>query len=131
MKKIFVEWSNIDQATDVLASLIKDSQLNITHIMGLPRGGMIPAVMLSHKLNVPFFGAGMILNKNVLVVDDICDTGETLNRLKQSGCLTASIHFKSTSIVRPDFWYGIVGEEDWIVYPWENRDSQTIPDYKL
>jgi hypoxanthine phosphoribosyltransferase len=131
MKKIFVEWSSIDQATNILASLIKDSQLNITHIMGLPRGGMVPAVMLSHKLNIPFFGTGMILNKNILVVDDICDTGETLNRLKQSGCLTASIHFKSTATVRPDFWYGIVGEEDWIVYPWENRDSQTIPDYKL
>jgi hypothetical protein len=32
-------------------------------------------------------------------------------------------------MVEPNFWFKLANENEWIVYPWENKDSQTIPDY--
>ena len=40
-----------------------------------------------------------------------------------------TIHTKPTAIVQPTFHYEEMGTE-WIVYPWENDDSETIADYK-
>jgi uncharacterized protein len=48
---------------------------NIDSVFGLKRGGLIPAVMVSHKLGLPWSD---VMLPNTLVIDDICDTGETL-----------------------------------------------------
>jgi xanthine phosphoribosyltransferase len=67
------------------------------YIVGLTRGGLLPAVMISHYLNVPMQsldvslrdGGNTVSNlgmaedafdgKNILIVDDINDQGSTLN----------------------------------------------------
>ena len=128
MEKRFLTWEYIDNAMSDLASKIKESGLTISSIYGLPRGGLIPAVILSHKLNVPLFKTGFdVLVGSVLIVDDICDTGETLE--KYTMFPIATIHTKPTAIVQPTFHYEEIGTE-WIVYPWEQDDSETIADYK-
>jgi len=126
MNKRFITWDYIETAVDNIASQIKSSELNIEYILGMPRGGLIPAVMLSHKLNIPLFRPGMILNNKVLIVDDICNSGLTLQ--KYNVITTASIHTKATASVQPTFYYEVV-DKDWIVYPWERTDSKTIQDY--
>ena len=42
----------------------------------------------------------------------------------------ATLHYKRSSIVEPDF-YGkkLIKEDKWIVYPWERKDSKPIQDY--
>ena len=88
------------------------------YIVGLTRGGLVPAVMLSHYLDVPMHSLGVSLRdntgfgpesncwmaedaygyksldeqdpKNILIVDDINDSGATLNWIRedwQSGCM--------------------------------------------
>lgn len=69
------------------------------YVVGITRGGLFPAVMISHWLNVPMHSLGVSLRdntdngtesnmwmaedaydgKNILVVDDINDSGATLN----------------------------------------------------
>jgi hypoxanthine phosphoribosyltransferase len=126
MNKKFITWDYIEAAVDNIASQIESSELNIEYILGMPRGGLIPAVMLSHKLNIPLFRPGMVLNNKVLIVDDICDSGLTLQ--KYNVITTATIHAKATASVQPTFYYEVV-DKDWIVYPWERADSKTIQDY--
>ena len=126
MNKRFITWDYIETAIDNIASQVKSSELNIEYILGMPRGGLIPAVMLSHKLNIPLFRPGMVLNNKVLIVDDICDSGGTLQ--KYNVITTATIHTKLTASVQPTFHYEVV-DKDWIVYPWEQKDSKTIADY--
>ena len=126
MNKRFITWDYIETAIDNIASQVKSSELNIEYILGIPRGGLIPAVMLSHKLNIPLFRPGMVLNNKVLIVDDICDSGGTLQ--KYNVITTATIHTKLTASVQPTFHYEVV-DKDWIVYPWEQKDSKTIADY--
>ena len=128
MEKVYYNWYDIETAVDRLAYKIKTSNLEISYIKGLQRGGLIPAVLLSHKLNIPMVSNG-VLDNSVLVVDDICDSGKTLSEYKKYKCHIATIHYKPSAIVQPDFWDELVSEDKWIVYPWELKDSKTIADY--
>ena len=77
------------------------------YIVGLTRGGLLPAVMISHYFNIPMqsldislrdgentvsnlgMGEDAYEGKNILVVDDINDQGTTLNWIMKdwpSGC---------------------------------------------
>ena len=51
--KIYLNWDEIERLTNLLSVKIKMKQFQIDSIMGLPRGGLVPAVILSHKLNLP------------------------------------------------------------------------------
>ena len=130
MEKIYLSWNDIEDAIVSLAHQIKNSNETIEAITGLPRGGLIPAVLLSHKLGLPYVSSHNDFDgyENVLVVDDICDSGETLKEHHQF-FTTATIHYKQTAIVKPDFYYSLAPRDKWIVYPWEQKDSQTKPDY--
>jgi hypoxanthine phosphoribosyltransferase len=63
-------------------------------------------------------------NKKVLIVDDVADTGGsldfTVDLMKQKGIKkfkTATLHHKPWSKFVPDYY---IGETDkWIIYPWE------------
>jgi uncharacterized protein len=121
--KVFVYWDDISVLVDELCNTITSSGVQIKSITGIERGGLIPAVMISHKLNIPYVNK---INKDTLVVDDICDSGETLKNMVAG--YTATLHYKKTASFTPDFYSKEVGEE-WIVYPWERNDSDTIQDY--
>lgn len=121
--KIYLYWDDIDILVEDLCNTIKTSGVQIKSITGIQRGGLIPAVMISHKLNIPYVSR---INKDTLVVDDICDTGQTLKN--SVGSYTAALHYKPTAMVTPDFYAKETGEE-WIVYPWERKDSEPIQDY--
>ena len=121
--KVFVYWDDISVLVDELCNTITSSGVQIKSITGIERGGLIPAVMISHKLNIPYVNK---INKDTLVVDDICDSGETLKNIVAG--YTATLHYKKTASFTPDFYSKEVGEE-WIVYPWERNDSDTIQDY--
>jgi len=132
MDKRFISWSDVDDAVGRLAINITNSKYNISAIGGLPRGGLIPAVMLSHKLNIPFVSQANIagVTGNILIVDDICDSGKTLKRFKfENNVYTATLHYKTTAEYEPHFWWRIAAQNEWLCYPWENKDSETVPDY--
>ena len=121
--KIYLSWDDINILVEDLCQTIAASGAEIKSITGIQRGGLIPAVMISHKLHIPYVSR---VNKDTLVVDDICDTGATLKR--SIAMFTATLHYKPTAIFTPDFYSKEVGTE-WIVYPWERSDSETIQDY--
>ncbi len=121
--KVYLSWDDINILVEDLCQTIAASGAEIKSITGIQRGGLIPAVMISHKLHIPYVSR---INKDTLVVDDICDTGETLKNT--IGMYTATLHYKPTAIFTPDFYSKEVGTE-WIVYPWERKDSDAVQDY--
>ena len=124
--KLFVSWADIEGLVEELWKKIVIGSMPINSVHGLKRGGYIPAVMLSHQLGLPYSEA---VSKDTLVVDDICDSGETLKNAP--GVYHAVLHYKPhTSCVTPTIWGKEMGDE-WIVYPWERNDSRAIQDYKL
>ena len=127
--KTYLTWGDIEILVHDLCSQIAMSGTQIEHIYGLPRGGLIPAVMVSHKLGIPMT---QDLNlPNILIVDDICDSGETFKKLYQQypNVEFACLHFKPhTSTFHPTFLTKF-HSDDWIVYPWEQENSDAIQDY--
>lgn len=140
------------------------------YIVGLVRGGLVPGAMLSHYLDIPFYALDpresnlwmaeeafgyvpyedqevvksrwdISYKKNILIIDDINDTGKTFKNLKedwQSGCLPKESawntvwhkNVKFAALIEnqaSDFDADFVGLEinklenpEWCVFPWEN-----------
>ena len=129
INKRYLNWEDVEDLIDILHSNILESGLKIKRIYGIPRGGLIPAVLLSHKMGVPL--TNYAYTKNSLIVDDICDSGKTLSEMLAPNP-TAVLHYKPhTANITPNFYASKFGSNDWIVYPWEIRDSKTIQDYKI
>jgi hypoxanthine phosphoribosyltransferase len=124
--KIYLSWDDIDHLVDIIS---KHTPEEIDSIMGLPRGGLIPAVILSHKLDLPLVFEP---TEKTLIVDDICDSGETFIEIdsKYPNLKFACLHLKPhTSKFTPHIWAGSWISDDWVVYPWENKESEAIQDY--
>lgn len=132
MNKTYLIWTDIHIAIKRIADEIVSSNIKLTHIKGMQRGGLVPAVMLSHELGLPMLESDLgRIDDKVLIVDDICDSGNTLSYFTQFGCPTATIHYKRSASIKPTFWADVASEGEWIVYPWEKRDSKAIPDYLI
>jgi len=121
--KLYLSWKDIEKCVNKLCNRILLSNIPVNTVHGLKRGGYIPAVMISHKLKMPY---SEVVLKDTLVIDDICDTGKTLN--ESPGWMHAVLHYKPTANFTPLCWGKEIGEE-WIVYPWEREDSKPIQDY--
>ena len=130
--KEFVSWGLIDECVTEIALHLKDTEKEFKGVYGIPRGGVILAVMLSHKLDLPYIENIDNINEDVITIDDIADTGKTLKKYKSHPVSEKSyyvtIHEHEQSIVKPD--YSVINKGDkWIVYPWETTDSEEIQDY--
>ncbi len=121
--KIYLCWDDINILVEDLCNTIVSSGAQMKSITGIERGGLVPAVMISHKLNIPYVSK---INKDTLVIDDICDSGETLKNMVAG--YTATLHYKKTASFTPDFYAKEAGSE-WIIYPWERKDSEPIQGY--
>ena len=128
--KTYISWDEFDNLVDELADMIPEGVYE--GVYAVPRGGLITGVMLSHKVDLPFIDRlQSYYGKKFLIVDDIADTGETLNRFKAEiydYADIATIHYHKQSIVEPAYWVQEKGDK-WIVYPWEKKNSEEIQDY--
>lgn len=123
----YLEWQEVE---DLVFSIKVQIQQNqnlppISNIAGLPRGGLIPAVILSHMTGIPYSDE---VTSQTLIVDDIADSGQTLS--KYSTNMTAVLYYKpNASIIKPTIYGTISNNNDWIVFPWEGVSSMPIQDY--
>ena len=123
--KLILSWGDIVELVDKLCEKIPIEIPNIDSVHGLKRGGMTPAVMVSHKLGLPYSD---VILPNTLVIDDICDSGVTLK--DGVGVNTAVlIHKPHTSCFTPNIWSYTHKGGEWILFPWETKDSDPIQDY--
>jgi len=126
--KEFVTWNVIDEAVTDIAFNIKNTNKDFKGVYGIPRGGLILAVMLSHKLDIPLIMSVDELDENSIIIDDIADTGKTLLDFVEYESYVVTIHEHEQSLIKPN--YSVIDKGDkWIVYPWETEDSEEIQDY--
>ena len=125
--KIMVTWGDIKDLIKDLAEKIPFEVPLADSIYGIPRGGMIPAVWLSHLTNLPIV---QTIGKNTLVVDDMTDSGITMN--KMPGQFTAVLfHKPHTSCFTPNIWSELHEGDEWLIFPWEDSKAPAKQDYKL
>ena len=114
--------SEVNMSHDDFVSLVDTLQAKISALdlsdpvmYGVPRGGLVPAVYLSHRLGIPLvlspYGTG-----DILVVDDILDTGTTYD--KMVGVATHYVVLLAR-VARSKVVYGRLHDGPWVKFPWE------------
>jgi len=122
MKYQMVTWEEVDNACETLATNISNTGIKFRGIFPIVRGGYIPGVILSHMLDLKIVEEPRV--RPLLIVDDICDTGNTLSSFKNiADVYIATIHYHKDTITIPDFWVE-EKKDKWIIYPWENKDTE-------
>jgi len=127
VKKVFLTWEDINSLLD---NIYQQTKGQVGYVTGVPRGGTILAILYSHRFGIEYMENPSNHYPSLLVLDDIADTGETLKQLqyKFPQPLYATLHYKKQSTFKPDYFAQHIGPE-WIVYPWEKKDSKTIQGY--
>lgn len=145
-----VAWGGVEAMCRKLAREIRAAGFQPDYIIGVGRGGWVPARLLSDMLGVrglcamgvrfysgvgrrkgkPVITQGFPLSvegKRLLVVDDIADSGESLLLVKKklAGAKElrfATLHMKPGSRFRPDFFARRTGK--WVAYPWDKEEMR-------
>ena len=110
----YFTWNEFDKSVELIAKKCKF--LEFSGIYGVPRGGLCLVVALSHKLKINLISEPI---KNALIVDDVYETGITLNNLKD---IEGAMYFVLFSKIKPTWWNTVYEskKKEWIVFPWEN-----------
>jgi uncharacterized protein len=145
-------WDEMQKIAVKATDKIKESSFHPDIIIGLSRGGLVPARMfcdllhvkncftikvdhwgltatkdgeakLSQTLNVD------LTNKNVLIVDDITDTGDSMKLAMEhiqeknpKTIKTATMIHLNNSKFTPDF-FGQEQDWAWVVFPWNYKED--------
>jgi xanthine phosphoribosyltransferase len=165
MNKIYLTWQDVEHHTQEILRQIHADAWRPDYVVGLTRGGLVPANLISQYLDCRMetlkvslrddtecesnlwmaedaFGHEMEQPKNILIVDDINDTGATLNYIREdwpSGCFpdnpcwtkvwgsnvrVAVLVDNESSKSEIPISYSAVDinkaeQDSWIVFPWE------------
>lgn len=123
--KHYISWDEIHRLVRILADKVRHDLPNIDSIYGIPRGGLVPATLLMHELDLKWSN---VMLPNTLVVDDICDSGKTIK--DSIGIYTATLYTKQSAIAQPTISaVTLLNESQWLVFPWEKKDADAIQDY--
>ena len=116
-------WEEYIEDLKHLARKIKESDKKFDIIIGIPRGGFIPAVYISHQLEIPLIVdlCPPVTTIQILVVDDISDSGSTLKKYERDNITIATLHIKTGTEVIPDFYVREFPSTTWIKYPYESK----------
>lgn len=150
MNKIFLTWHHVYDHVQTIIDQMTQIQWKPHMIVGVTRGGLIPAVLLSHYFdcqmdsinislrdhnthndaNVHKINNWAIIGYPVLIVDDINDSGATIHTImktithKQNVKIATLVNNQGSTTTVDFFGMNINKQVDpsWIVFPWEKED---------
>jgi hypothetical protein len=152
---IQVSWGKSVQYSIDVARRIKESGYEIDWIIGIGRGGFIPAALISGYLDIKntttisahsYEGRKRsalkiisapdvdLSGKNILLIDDIVSSGETLKgiknllfeRYKVKNVKSAVLVVSSVACKEyPEFYGEAITRrpDEWIIMPWDNKED--------
>lgn len=143
MNKMYVEWHQFHLMIDVLADKVKASNWQPDYIVGLTRGGLIPATILSHRLKCPLETLKVSLRdgseqehntwmaedaynkKKILIVDDLNDSGNTINWIMRD--------WMDSCLMEDPVWNDVWGNsvKVAVLYNSKDSDAKLVPEYYI
>lgn len=162
MKELYVSWSDYHKAIERLAARVHASGWKFNQIVCIARGGLRVGDTLSRIFKLPLaiistqsYGGeagterGELtvaeqmtmttpgLGDRVLLVDDLVDSGVTLEAVRRqlrarypaiAEIRTAVLWWKATSKVAPDYHAEYLAENPWIHQPFEPYERMSVAD---
>ncbi len=128
MKRLVLSWNEVYAASLILCGKIP----LITAVVPVSRGGLVPASILAYELKarIPFSidpicpEFVMTTASDLLIVDDVCDTGATFRGLRRffPNALFAAPYAKPAGRDACELSAVDVEQDTWIVFPWAPKD---------
>ena len=88
-----------------------------TGIYGVPRGGLVLAVALSHQLQLPLLKEPQ---DGMIWVDDIIDSGKTVKEITHKPAAVACWVNRNKPLLADVSAY-MTFDDDWFLFPWEQE----------
>ena len=132
-QKVFLSWKWVDDQINTIGDKLEGKELEF--VSGIPRGGLIPAVIMSHAFGVKYISYSSAkqlpkdLRSKTIVIDDIADTGHTLREAVELNFMTATLSIRSGTKTVPMYYGEHILDDRWLVFPWEKLDSVPMQDY--
>ena len=150
MEKEFYNWKAIDSLSRQLAWKIINSGFKPQILVAVIRGGLFPALIISHELdNKELYAVKCIhykdlkhqkaelvfqqdipkklcKGKRVLIIDEVADSGESLELIKKilkkqkPKSIKTAVLHKKSGSIHKPDYF-MEETKAWIVYPWEKR----------
>ncbi|MFP4654511.1 MAG: phosphoribosyltransferase [Methanohalobium sp.] len=149
-KCVITNWDYIYNLCRDVSNEVKNSNFQPDIIIALARGGWfagrvmcdflglddLTSLKVEHYTGTAAVSGGgaqikypissdAVKGKNVLIVDDIIDTGESMIHAKEhvleqnpNDVKTATLQYLYTSHMEPDYWSEYIDDWAWIVFPW-------------
>ena len=147
MKVIYYSWEESIQDLHELVRQMTVDRFSPQVIVGISRGGLPPAVMLSAYFDIPLKPLKSSIrhfpqweeymprstDREILIVDDICDSGATFTRIREDilrntkvkeGPVVrfASLYSNTDQDFTPDYYVRELNQNQqqvWIEFPWK------------
>lgn len=138
--KLVISWDEFHLHTRQLASQLKSIE-NITGIVAVTRGGIIPTGIITSELNIRLIDTVCVssYDKNNqqaeinllkypnhdgdgwLFIEDLVDSGNTIRFLKQHfpKAIFACVYAKPNGVCQADYFVEKVEQDSWVQLPWE------------
>lgn len=147
---IYLSWDDVQTLCRELAAQIhKDAPHQYKKILAITRGGLFPAGILARELNIRHIDTISVASydeqqridpvilkdcsedykKDVLVVDDLSDTGTTLRLLKQHliSPRFVTLYVKPQGAELVDWYARHTSQETWVRFPWDTVRQYSAP----
>jgi len=121
----YLTWNEFNIAVVELYNNLKN--IKFDNIYGIPRGGIILAVILSNYLKIPLVLNKEEINKNTLICDDIVETGDTILNNNFQDNFVISLHYMKNNMFVPKLWI-FEKINRFIIYPWEPYFKEEVRD---
>jgi len=137
-EKILITYNTFGKLADDLCSVIRSSNIKFSAVHGLPRGGLILAVHISFKLEIPLIinltqFTKEFPNGRLLIVDDIIGTGKSYDRAIETARIRNIQYNTGVLFCRPDLEdkpnFIIDKTDSWILFPWD-KEEEPINEYQ-
>ena len=126
-KKLTMSWEDFNHYMNDILSQIEKSKKKYKSIYSIPRGGLIPGVWLSHHLDIPMIFSRNQIHENILIVDDILDSGNTMSEFMRDLKIIpdiAVIVLNTTSKIIPTYHSFLNARNEYIYFSWESIDIE-------
>lgn len=125
-----VSYKQVFEDAESLAFKIVDEKDKYKAIHPIPSGGIAIGTIIAQMIDLPMISVDEYKNyknkKEILVVDDLVDSGKTLERYKESDC---AVLYKKPHSPKPKYCLRNIGT-NWVVFPHE-KDKDGILDHLI
>lgn len=114
-------WLGVATGARKLLEQFKADGITVTHVVAIPRGGLVLGAILSHALVVPLHvceSPAPWMPPTTLVCDDNSITGESLKPFASAGMPCAVLVRHPAAPAVSPFYFAWESDEMWL-FPWE------------